>query len=218
MKALLIKDLKLMKNLKNFFVVMAIMIVAFSVFYTDSSFVLTYMVVFVATMSVSSISYDTCENGEAFLFTLPVSRKGYVREKYVLSLLLLGTAMIVFTAFSCVLGVVKGSEPGNDFWGTVVVTFFVAVFFVAYMMPIQLKFGNEQRNIVVILTVGVAMLVAILASEAFQIGAFNGVMESLGDLVREHKGETLVASACALAIFMAVSYKISVRIMEKKEF
>ena len=36
--------------------------------------------------AISTISYDTFDNGNAFLFTLPFSRKEYTREKYLFSL------------------------------------------------------------------------------------------------------------------------------------
>ena len=94
MKAMLIKDLKLMKNLKHFFLLILVIGVACSVVYNNPSFVIAYMTVIFSSMAVSTISYDNYENGAAFFFTLPVSRKGYVREKYVLSMILVVVSLI----------------------------------------------------------------------------------------------------------------------------
>lgn len=218
MKALLIKDLRLMKNMKNFFVLMVGLIVAFSVFYVDISFVLMYMVVFVSTMSVSSISYDTYENGEAFLFTLPVSRKGYVKEKYVFSILLMLGAMIVFIAFSYVLGAVKQTGVPGDFKVSVFITFLVAVFFVSYMMPIQLKFGGEKRNGVILLTIGGIMFAAFAAAALVSSGAIENIVSAVKNFIEHSWGAAVCLSLLAAVICMAASYRISVRIMEKKEF
>ena len=50
-------------------------------------FSLSYMMVVSASLVYATISYDYFEKGMSFLFTLPVSKKSYVLEKYLLTVL-----------------------------------------------------------------------------------------------------------------------------------
>ena len=50
---------------------------------TDATFVSGYISIVFAMFAISTISYDEYDNGNAFLFTLPFSRKEYVLSKYV---------------------------------------------------------------------------------------------------------------------------------------
>ena len=86
MKGLWTKDIRLIssqqKNLAVIWLVAAGILIA-----TDQiSFAITYTSVITIMTAISTISYDTFDNGNAFLFTLPFSRKEYTREKYLFSL------------------------------------------------------------------------------------------------------------------------------------
>ena len=86
MKGLWTKDIRLIssqqKNLAVIWLVAAGILIA-----TDQiSFAISYTSVITIMTAISTISYDTFDNGNAFLFTLPFSRKEYTREKYLFSL------------------------------------------------------------------------------------------------------------------------------------
>lgn len=87
-KGLFVKDFKLMKVQKNFFLVIVAVSVGMAAFYDDSTFMIGFLALSLFTLS--TISYDEFDNGNAFLFTLPVSRTNYAVEKYCLALLLAG--------------------------------------------------------------------------------------------------------------------------------
>ena len=78
MKGLLIKDFKLMKMQKNFFLMMIAIVIAISFFQNEISFPLGFLPFVISLFSLSTISYDEFDNGNAFLFSLPISRKDYV--------------------------------------------------------------------------------------------------------------------------------------------
>ena len=48
----------------------------------EISFILPYMASVMTSVAISTISYDSMDNGNSFLFTLPVRRKDYATEKY----------------------------------------------------------------------------------------------------------------------------------------
>ena len=47
-----------------------------------STFLMPYITMMVALFTISTISMDEQNNGYAYLFALPFSRKEYVKEKY----------------------------------------------------------------------------------------------------------------------------------------
>ena len=87
MKGLYIKDFKLMMNQKMFFIVIAAMAIFFAVTQTNIFFVISYATFIAAMFVISSISYDEFNNGNAFLFTLPVTRTDMSKKNIYLQLL-----------------------------------------------------------------------------------------------------------------------------------
>ena len=73
MKGLLIKDFKLMMMQKNFFAMIVVIAVVMTVFTDDIAFPLGFLTFVVSMFTLSTISYDEFDNGNAFLFSLPVS-------------------------------------------------------------------------------------------------------------------------------------------------
>ena len=96
MKGLLIKDWKLLKNQGRFF----LMILAASLiplFFSQNyvNFITSYLTFIFSVFVLSTLSYDSYDNGMIFLLSLPVSRRIYVQEKYLFSLLLASGAWLV---------------------------------------------------------------------------------------------------------------------------
>mgnify|MGYP000796879819 FL=1 len=88
MKGLFVKDLKLMMLQKNFLLLILAIVIGMMIFTDDVIFPLGFLSFIVSLFTVSTISYDDFDNGNAFLFTLPITRNHYVSEKYFLGLLL----------------------------------------------------------------------------------------------------------------------------------
>ena len=76
MKGLLIKDFKILKGQKQFFAAVLIVMTVFLMTSTSLSFVISYITVIMAMLTLTTIGYDEHENRMGYLFTLPVSRKG----------------------------------------------------------------------------------------------------------------------------------------------
>ena len=68
-------------------------------FAMDSTFVVTYFTMIGSLLVLTTISYDTFDNGMPFLMSLPVSGKTYAQEKFLFSLIGLfvswGTGVVV---------------------------------------------------------------------------------------------------------------------------
>ena len=218
MKGLLIKDVKLLKNQKQFFLVICIIGTLFLVTSNDPSFVITYMTLMYSIFTLSTISYDEHDNGAAYLFTLPISRQSYTMEKYVFGLITTMLAWVVFTAAALGATYYRQIEIDLRQWLVIAVTYLaVALLLLAITIPIQFKFGAERSRIALIAVVGCAVLGAYAAAKIFE--AFHIDLSAVIDRVAEMTPGVFLAFLCAAAVAaIGISYSISLRIVKKKQF
>ena len=219
MKGLLIKDFKLLKVQKNFFLLILCIAIGIEIFTnsTSSSFIIGFLS-FVATLfTLSSISYDEFDNGNAFLFSLPITRKSYVIEKYGFGMIL-GSSFWAFGTLIVILKeVITHKYVSID---TVIAAFIILpiVFAVlAVMLPFQLKFGGEKGRIAIIWTLVILFLIGIVITKV--ANAFNINLSFLFHEIATLNSIILILVIIGITFFMLfVSYRISLSIMKKKEF
>ncbi len=72
MKGLLIKDFRLMKTQIRMFLIFIAIAVAMAISADDTSFMIGFITFVFSLFTLSTISYDEFDNGNAFLFTLPI--------------------------------------------------------------------------------------------------------------------------------------------------
>ena len=218
MKGLLIKDLKLLMGQKQFFVTVCGLGFLFTFVNGDPTFAIPYVAMMLCMFSVGTISYDEYDNGGAYLFSLPITRKVYVAVKYVYGFGLCLVSIMVSAVFAAIVMIARNSWMGNgEFVSVLVVSLVLSAVVLDAMIPAQLKFGAEKSR--------VALMGFVLA--IYIIGYFGyRLLESMGiDLemvLAAFSGMTLavvIAVLCGIGIVITmISYMISLKIMEKKEY
>ncbi|MFR9147066.1 MAG: ABC-2 transporter permease [Mediterraneibacter sp.] len=220
MKGLLMKDFQLMKNQGKILIAIFVVNAAFGIFADgNSSFLTAYFTIFLALFTTSTISYDEYDSGYLFLFTLPISRKGYVTGKYVFGIL----SVLLAWCFGMAVGTADflrttPNESLTDWFISGTLYIAVGVIFLSFTIPVRLKFESEKARYANLIAI-IAMLVIYTLimggieylPESWTENAaafFNG----LGDM-----GIWICVMTAALVILI-ISYLCSRRIMEKKEF
>jgi ABC-2 type transport system permease protein len=217
MKGLLIKDFKLMKGQRNFYMIIAVIAVAMAVTLENSSFVIAYITFIGAFFTLSTISYDEFDNGNAFLFSLPITKKNYTAEKYEFGLIIGGTSWLFATILTVIIGVIKNSALPEDTLVTALVIIPVFLIMLSCMLPFQFKFGSEKGRIAIIGAVGLVLFVSFGAVKI--AGVLHIDLDALIDnLPTVNMGLLIAAASGIAAAALFLSYKISVRIMNRKEF
>lgn len=137
-----------MAGQKQFLGVMAFMCVMFVVLYDDPTFMVSYLIIMFSIFTLSTISYDSFDNGNAFLFTLPISRKGYVREKYAYALIIIFASILVIGAVAEIAIIVRHLEyPLEQLVSVLAGSFLAASWMVGVSVPLQLKMGPEKAEL-----------------------------------------------------------------------
>lgn len=216
MKGLLVKDFKLIKAQKKFFLTAIAMAILISVCMDMTLFMLSYLTLVMALFTLSTIGSDEFDNGYAFLFTLPISRREYITEKYILGILLGGGAWLFSTALTVGICLVKNSVVLPEIKITALVTLPIMLIAQALCIPFQLKFGGEKGKIAIITCMCLLLAGGYAASK---IAAWLGV--DLGmvfdKLFTLHTGVSFAVAFLAAAAILLISAQISLSIMEKKE-
>ncbi len=209
MKGLLIKDYKLTTRGNSVFNVLFI-----TVFYSalrladlDSCSGYGGVGLIAVLYSAAVKNYDVCDNGLAYLFTLPVSRRGYVRESYLFSLIYACAMLLFYCLFDRALSVVLQLDqvPYAVFWGAMWDSFKIALLMIAFLIPFYLFFGMKRRNQYVLMVTGVILIFIVYAGSMPLYAAIE-------------KGVRLLKRFPVTLFLLMISYVISVRIMEKKDF
>ena len=218
MKGLLIKDWKLLTRQKTTLLIMLLLLFLFPVLEMDVGFVVSYTMIIILFQTVSTVSYDDFDNGMAFLFALPIGRKTYVREKYVLGLM----AAVFGWILSVVINVVFMLVMSNEDAGTIgrVVLSLVLIFPVMLLMweillPMQLKFGAEKARVVMFIVVGVGAAAMVIGEKVITAQQAEKLSYMMAGVTPSQAAIALFALALA---GLLIYYTSSVRIMEKKEY
>lgn len=220
MLGLFIKDLKLLKAQKKLFMLVGIVtaVVLFNI--QDGTEMIGFMagyMVFVVTMAATStIGCDEADHGTVFLFTLPVSRKEYVLEKYGLAVAGSAAAVCIVTVLVYFVSVVRGSQLMAEQLFIILIMMPLALILFSLMVPFQLRFGAEKGRMMLLGAYG-AVFGGLYILKNF-IEKWNVDLSWIGQKIERYSQGTwtIVAVVAALAV-MLVSYFASVRILNKKE-
>ena len=208
MAGLLEKDIRLIMQRKQMLLLFVVIAVVLG-FSQDGTFILGYLSFCAAIVMVNTISYDELDHGYEFLMTLPITAKIYVKEKY---LFCIGGAVIAWL-FAAILYFVSKMIRGERFsfldeLPVILIFLPIILLMLSILIPFHLKYGMEKSRIILALLAAVYFMKNLIDGNSKILTAINSVND-----------EVVTIILFALGIFATlISYFISSRIMEKKEF
>ena len=211
MKGLLLKDFyNLSRMMKQYLLILAAMGV-WAFFMKNASFISMYIALCSAMLVLSSFSYDEYARFDIYAMTMPIDRKTLVQEKYVLLLLAVGGG----TAVGIPIGGILGLAFRADFAETAVSSMAVGCLFLvvySFVFPYIFKWGVEKARMIM---VGSYLIIFLLFFGVMKLAGVSGVRLSEMDFL-----DWLVPTAMAVlaVLAMGVSYAVSLKIVEKKEW
>ena len=217
MKGLLIKDLKLMKNQGWFFIMIVLISIGCAASMRSPFFAMGYATSLISVFSVSTIGYDEYDNGMLYLFTLPISRKLYVKEKYVYAILVTVVALVAAIGISAgVAFAMHLNYPIEEWLGIISSSVFIVSLIISIILPVRMKFDTEKNKMAILIAIGVVALVAVGIVKIAEM--LNVDLEAFLDEVLFGSPVKMLLIVIGVGIILVVvSYLISVKIMEKRE-
>lgn len=209
MKGLLIKDFRLLKGQVYFLLIVTGCVIVFMINGSEA-FGVAYVCSMVALLSLTTVSYDEYENGSAFLFTLPITKKDYVKEKYLFAGILLLIGLIVSMIMWYITAVIKTGNIAWDDWMSCCIGGVTAgLMMVAVALPSQLKFGPERGRIAL----------GILMQEFTKGTKFAQSAKRILNQIDKLGTKGILGVIVIICVIVGViSMIISMRVMEKREF
>lgn len=162
-----------------------------------------YLMIFVSSVLLGQFNYDEQNGWGAYAAAIPDGRRAQVDARYLLSLAVVAAATALETAVCMLSGEADGPVLAALYAGMMLV-------YAALLFPLTYRFGNRSRFI---------MLFVIVL-----VGAGGGVGSSLVMMpggLGNHKSALAVAAGVLLPlgmVSMAVSHRVSVGIMRRKEW
>ena len=185
---------------------------------TGATFIAMYIPSVMAVYSGNTISYDENEHGYTHLFSLPVNRKIYVREKYIFSFIMTvcGWGMGVICA-----GIMVLIKPGEFFDVEMLImeliTIFVFQAIAGIVIAIRLRFEGEKGRMV--LPIAILIIFAVCYTIGHFLETKLELKESISYMIGEIGDFEIAISLIVLSLLVwFASHKYSMRVMKKKEF
>lgn len=217
MKGLYIKDIRLLLKQKTFFLVIICLSIFNSLNLKNIAVVPSLMIFFLVSLVFTTIAYDEVDHGLTFLFTLPISRKKYVGEKYLLSIGTIGVALLLSLGIIVVMNKVQNQSIAAEkllfIFGFVCL---LGLLYMSLLMPIYFKFGAEQSRLILMLVIGTVLFLSFAGSYLAEKMDIN-VANKLNAILSQPAWLLILVSLVIVAIAAALSYVISVSIVKKKE-
>lgn len=210
MLGLIKKDLLLIKaNLKSMIIIFVIYIMlAF-----QGTFDVTFIIPIIGIMLfISTFSYDDFNNWNSYAVTLPNGRKNVVRAKYIASTILM--IILAVVAFSIGIGIsyIKTNSINLDeIISSLMGTMLSSVIIISLLYPIVFKFGATNGRIILFAVVfGIAGIGTLIAQFIDMTPIIN--------IINKLDNYLLIAIPIIYIILLGISYLISSKIYQNKEF
>ena len=210
MLGLIKKDFLLIKaNLKQMLVIFAIYLILIFQGTMDITFVVPLIGIM---LFISTFSYDDFNNWNSYAVTLPNGRKNVVRAKYIASIIL----TIILAAVALTIGIGISYTKTNsinldEIISSLMGTMLSSIIIISLLYPIVFKFGATNGRIILFAVVfGIAGIGALIAQFVDTTPIIN--------MINRLDSYSLIAIPIISAILLGISYLISNKIYQNKEF
>ena len=213
MKGLILKELYLIKSFSKQYVLLMVLMGAWSIFVHNISFVAIYVMVLGSSMVLSTTSMDEAVSFHKFAVTMPVNARTLVKSKYVILFLTVGVGELLVWLFSAAVNLLPTGSMEIVGMEGMIVTGCLFLSANAASIPVMFKVGvtkSRYTYLIVMVVIGGVILGGYKASKLAGL--------SLDDMLTEMEWALNLTAVILAAVIVAVSYFISVKIVQKKEW
>ena len=210
MKGLIIKDILNLRKVVTTTFIMIFVYGFFSYSIGDMSMLIGMTTFIMASMSITSMTYDEMAKWDSYALAMPITRRDIVLSKYILSFLLSITATIISSIFSIIITYLRGDlgsiENIQEIFLIAYIMFLICMVFTSVITPLIFKFGVENARLLtmgsVLIPIGIGYL---LIKMGIQLPTF------------EEFKMMLYISPIALLIVLTISISATYGIYKKKD-
>lgn len=211
MTGLVLKDfLVLRKALRTYVLFLIFYLILAIVGLFSISFITAFVQIIVMILPMSSFAYDDLAKWDRYAMTLPLGRRAVVRAKYAFVLLMILVAA-AFALLSCVALSITAAQPVEENLAAGVGALSVGLLAVDVTLPLNYKMGPERARPFLYAIIFIPVILIVLAARA-------GWLDNLEQLPPSVVLPLLCLIPLVILLGLPVSYLISCRVVEQKEF
>ena len=217
-KGLIIKDFL---NLKTYRTTLIFLVLLFAItsFLNNniSVFIPVFLTLIFGMMGISSFSYDSIAKSDRYLLSFPLTKKDVVKARYLYILMLTFIGVILGFVFSVVLQTIKVGGFAKRITDEALLASIGALGGIIglqiFEIPVLYFFGAEKGR-VIHMAMPVILMLAVSGIAVFFIKVFSIPLEEFLEIFARYG---LWIMGILEIIFYFISYKISLKIYQKKE-
>lgn len=215
MKGLFIKDFEYLKDSKLLFIFLIVFGLLMSYFNESPYFILGYFSVFASLLLAGTMNYDDYNSNLATIFILPISKRDYIKQKYLLGLILGSFLTILAILCTSIIQYILNSSLAFislDFFIGCFLTLLFSYFIISIYTPVAIKLGSQdsqKASILVFCSIFVVGIIIYYGCKLLGIDIFN----IIDNLAINYPTISIVGITC----FVLLSYSFSLKILNNKE-
>ena len=179
----------------------------------QGTFDVTFIIPIIGIMLfISTFSYDDFNNWNSYAVTLPDGRRNVVRAKYISSIILTVVLGIIALAIGIGISYIKTNAINlNEIISSLMGTALSSITIISLLYPIVFKFGATNGKIILFAVVfGIGGIVALVSNFIDMTSVIN--------MINGLDNYSLIAIPIISVILLGISYLISNKIYQNKEF
>lgn len=165
-------------------------------------------------MTMTTFSMDERSNWMKYALIMPVTRKDYVKSKYVVNLIFTLFGMIIGALIGTVGLMVKGSGNLADNLQTTlaccIVGVMIGIFYGGVFIPLLFKWGAEKARMISVVAVAIPSFIAF---GLYKLAIYLGIKLAGANVVIG-----IIAIIMMLIAMNIISFRLSVKWLKEKEF
>ncbi|HHU71912.1 MAG TPA: ABC-2 transporter permease [Clostridiales bacterium] len=216
MAGLIIKDLI---NLKRYGKILGVLIAIYAIMSfinKDVSMFNGFFTVVLAMITISSYSFDEAAKWDSYALSMPVDRKDIVRGKYCLLLIITLIGLGISLLFTVSINLYTGSNSLLKDFEFSIIGGLGLLFLYSIIIPFITRFGVEKARIIIIIVLMLPMAIGYLIKNSFNNEIIiPEIILEISELFLQYKS---IIVSIGIVLALSISYNISVKIYQKKQF
>jgi len=216
MAGLIIKDLI---NLKRYGKILGVLIAIYAIMSfinKDVSMFNSFFTVVLAMITISSYSFDEAAKWDSYALSMPVDRKDIVRGKYCLLLIITLIGLGISLLFTVSINLYTGSNSLLKNFEFSIIGGLGLLFLYSIIIPFITRFGVEKARIIIIIVLMLPMAIGYLIKNSFNNEIIiPEIILEISELFLQYKS---IIVSIGIVLALSISYNISVKIYQKKQF
>lgn len=215
MKGLILKDLYTMRQMGKIYLISMGCLVVWGLAVNNPSMLSSMLLVYGLMLLITTASWDEASHFNTYALTLPLSPKKLVQAKYLFALLLFAAMAVLGLVGGAGMIAALGAKAEMGYGELLASTASISCIYlmtVVVLLPCSYKFGVEKSRFLF-----VAIYLIVFACFAWLFGT-DHLKSLLAGLESQGFAMILAGFGVLALIGLFISYRISVKILEKKEW